>query len=103
MSVSNVNANSAPQGANGEKQLAAGHHLAMRLWEDEQPGEPKPATHRPYETVGYVLKGRAELHIEGQIILLEPGSSYLVPQGAGHTYKILETFSAVEAITIVNE
>jgi quercetin dioxygenase-like cupin family protein len=47
--------------------------------------------------VGYVLKGRAELHLEGKVIALEPGTSYLVPQGAAHTYKILETFSAVEA------
>ena len=99
MSDSNVNANSAPQGADGSKQLAAGQHLAMRLWEDEQPGEPKPLTSRPYETVGYVLKGRAELHLEGQVTALEPGTSYLVPQGASHTYKILETFSAVETTT----
>lgn len=97
MSVSNINADSAPQGAQGEKQLAAGHHVALRLWENEQPGEPKPLSHRPYETVGYVLKGRAELHLEGQVTTLEPGSSYLVPQGAAHTYKILEAFSAVEA------
>ena len=97
MSLSNVNANSAPTGANGEKQLAAGQHVALRLWQDEQPGDPKPLSQRPYETVGYVLKGRAELHIEGQVTVLEPGASYLVPQGASHTYRILETFSAVEA------
>jgi quercetin dioxygenase-like cupin family protein len=97
MSTSNVNASNAPEGAQGEKQLAAGQHVALRLWEDEQPGEPKPLSSRPYETVGYVLKGRAELHLEGQVIALEPGASYLVPQGASHTYKILESFSAVEA------
>ncbi len=97
MSVSNVNANTAALGANGEKQLAAGQHIALRLWEDEQPSDPKPLSNRPYETVGYVLKGRAELHLEGQVIVLEPGTSYLVPQGASHTYKILEAFSAVEA------
>jgi quercetin dioxygenase-like cupin family protein len=47
--------------------------------------------------VGYVLKGRAELHIEGEVTILEPGVSYLVPQGASHTYKILESFTSVEA------
>ena len=99
MSDSTINASSAPQGADGSKQLATGQHLAMRLWEDEQPGDPKAPTSRPYETVGYVLKGRAELHLEGQVTTLEPGSSYFVPQGASHTYKILEIFSAVEAIT----
>lgn len=97
MSTSNINAANAPEGAQGEKQLAAGNHVALRLWEDEQPGEPKPLSNRPYETVGYVLKGRAELHLEGNVTVLEPGASYLVPQGASHTYKILEAFSAVEA------
>jgi quercetin dioxygenase-like cupin family protein len=97
MSTTNINAATAAEGTQGEKKLAAGQHVALRLWENEQPGEPKPLSNRPYETVGYVLKGRAELHLEGQVTVLEPGSSYLVPQGASHTYKILESFSAVEA------
>lgn len=69
----------------------------MRLWEDEQPDEPKPAVSRDYDTVGYMLKGRAELHLEGQMVLLEPGDSWVVPKGSAHTYKILDSFSAVEA------
>ena len=97
MSTTNINAATAREGAQGEKQLAAGQHVALRLWENEQPAEPKPLSSRPYETVGYVLKGRAELHLEGNVTVLEPGTSYLVPQGAAHTYKILEAFSAVEA------
>ncbi len=40
----------------------------MRMWEDEQPGDAKPAEARDYETVGFVIKGRAELQIEGQIV-----------------------------------
>ena len=52
---------------------------------------------REYETVGYVLKGRAELTLEGQTVRLEAGDSYVVPHGAEHSYRILETFSAVEA------
>ena len=96
-SMSTTNSNTAPTGDQGEKKLAAGQHVALRLWENEQPGDPKPVSTSPYETVGYVLKGRAELHLEGQVTVLEPGTSYLVPQGASHTYKILESFSAVEA------
>lgn len=69
----------------------------MRLWEEENPGPVKPPSARDYETVGYVLAGRAELHVEGQMVLLEKGDSYVVPRGAAHTYKILERFSAVEA------
>jgi len=97
MSVSTINAASATAGTDGAKHLAAGQHTALRLWENEEPGEPKPLSNKPYETVGYVLKGRAELHLEGQVATLEPGTSYLVPLGASHTYKILETFSAIEA------
>jgi quercetin dioxygenase-like cupin family protein len=97
MSTSNINANSTAPGTDGAKHLAVGHHVALRLWENEEPGEPKPLSNKPYETVGYVLKGRAELHLEDQVTTLEPGTSYLVPQGASHTYKILETFSAIEA------
>jgi quercetin dioxygenase-like cupin family protein len=97
MSTSNIDANSTAPGPDGAKHLATGHHVAMRLWENEEPGEPKPLSNKPYETVGYVLKGRAELHLEGQVTTLEPGTSYLVPQGAAHTYNILETFTAIEA------
>ena len=34
--------------------------------------------------------------IEGETATLEPGDSYLVPANAEHTYRILETFSAIE-------
>jgi quercetin dioxygenase-like cupin family protein len=96
-SVSKVQSKYSPQARTGQKYLASGVHVAMRLWEKEQPGEPKPLTAREYETVGFVLEGRAELHIEGQTLLLEPGDSWAVPRGSAHTYKILEPFTAVEA------
>ena len=81
----------------GQKYLASGTTVSMRLWEDEQPGEAKPEAQREYETVGYVIKERAELHIEGQTLLLEPGNSWILPKGAAHNYKILEAFTAIEA------
>lgn len=96
-SVKKVNSSHSPKGQLGQKYLASGKSVSMRLWEDEQPSADKPPTSRDYETVGYAIKGRAELHIEGQMILLEPGSSWVVPKGANHTYKILEPFTAVEA------
>jgi quercetin dioxygenase-like cupin family protein len=95
-SVTKVSARHSPRGALGQKYLASGVHLAMRLWEEEA-GEPKGASRRDYETVGYVLRGRAELHLEGQMVLLEPGDSWVVPRGASHSYTILEDFAAVEA------
>ena len=69
----------------------------MRLWQDEAPGEAKPAIRRDYEVVGCVIAGRAELTIEGQTVLLALGHSWLVPRGAEHRYRILEKLTAVEA------
>ena len=95
--VKKIDAKHSPKGEMGQKYLASGKQVSMRLWENEQPAEPKAPTQREYETVGYVIEGRAELHLEGQMILLEPGNSWVVPQGASHSYKILESFTAVEA------
>jgi quercetin dioxygenase-like cupin family protein len=95
--VVKVKAEYSPHGDMGQKYLASGVHVAMRLWENEPAGEAKPVRQRDYETVGYVLSGRAELHVEGQKVLLEPGDSWVVPRGARHTYRVLEPFTAVEA------
>lgn len=77
--------------------LATGEDVGMRIWKNEKPGADKETHSSPYETVGYVLKGRAELHLNDDVIKLKEGDSYLVPKDTAHTYKILETFSAVEA------
>ena len=95
--VTKIDSRHSPRGAMRQKYLAAGKKMGMRLWEDEAPGEASETTAREYETVGYVIAGRAELHIEGQMVLLEPGDPWVVPEGAKHAYKILETFTAVEA------
>jgi len=95
-SVQKVSSAHSPKGKLGQKYLASGVTLSMRLWE-EGPGEAKPETERGYETVGYVIAGRAELHLEGQTVLLETGDSWAVPKGARHTYRILESFTAIEA------
>jgi quercetin dioxygenase-like cupin family protein len=95
--VKKVHSPDSPAGPDGEVHLASGKSLSMRLWQDEEPGESKPLTRRDYETVGYVIAGRAELQVEGQTVRLEPGDSWVVPKGAEHTYRILETFTAVEA------
>ncbi|MCF4127479.1 cupin domain-containing protein [Methylobacterium sp. SyP6R] len=95
--IRKVSGGQAPQGPDGQRHLASGRHVAMRLWVDEPPTDDKPKAARDYETVGYVIAGRAELVVEGQTVRLEPGDSWLVPAGAEHTYRILETFTAVEA------
>lgn len=96
-SITKVDSRHSPKGKMGQKYLASGVHLSMRLWENEPPGHPKPEAQRPYETVGFVINGLAELHLEGQVVLLEPGNSWVVPKGAKHRYNILEPFTAVEA------
>ncbi|MDB5294494.1 MAG: Cupin 2 conserved barrel domain protein [Phycisphaerales bacterium] len=98
-SVTKVSSAASPRGEQGQKYLASGVTTAMRLWEDEQPGEPKEVAARDYETVGFVIRGRAELEIEGQKVTLEPGDSWVVNKGQRHRYNILESFTAVEATT----
>jgi len=95
--VTKIDSAHSPHGQMGQKYLASGKNIAMRLWENEPPGEAKPLATRDYETVGYVLSGKALLHLEGQTVILAPGDSWVVPQGASHTYEIQEAFSAVEA------
>ncbi len=95
--VDKVSDEQSSQGRMGQRYLASGESVSMRIWENEQPGEPKPEAAREYETVGYVLAGRAELHLEGEIVELATGDSWTVPRGATHTYNILEPFTAVEA------
>lgn len=97
--VTKIDSVHSPRGEMGQKYLASGKSIAMRLWEETPaPDNPKPPAARDYETVGYVISGRAELHLEaGQMVLLGPGDSWVVPHGASHTYKILEPFTAVEA------
>ena len=95
--VTKVDSRHSPHGALGQKYLASGVHVSMRLWEEGPAQGNKPESRRDDETVGYVISGRAELHLEGQMVLLEPGDSWVVPRGASHSYKILEPFTAVEA------
>jgi hypothetical protein len=68
-SITKVASKHSPKGEMGQKYLASGVHVSLRLWENEPAGEPKPISQREYETGGYVIKGRAELHLEGQEVL----------------------------------
>lgn len=95
--IMKVDGSHSPKGAYGQTYLASGKTVSMRLWKDEAPGEAKASVRRDYETVGYAVAGRAELTIEGQTVMLAPGDSWVVPKGAEHAYRILETFTAVEA------
>lgn len=93
--VKKVATHASPRGEMGEFCLVSGKGVAMRLW--RLTAGDGAETVRDYETVGFVLDGRAELHIEGQKIVLEPGDSWLVPKSARHSYHIADSFLAVEA------
>lgn len=97
--IKKIDSEFSPKGEMGQKYLACGKNVSMRLWEKEPPtkGNGVVESKRGYETVGYVLSGKAKLHCEGQVIILEPGNSWVVPSHANHHYEILEEFSAVEA------
>ncbi|KAL6076441.1 hypothetical protein QOT17_002980 [Balamuthia mandrillaris] len=116
----------AGKGDYGEKLLAEGTCMKMRLFdmepkerkdirEGEGQQEEKEEPHQqPYETLGYVLAGRAKLELylneEGQAeqqqkgnkrsapttLELRPGMSWVVPAGAPHHYTVLEKFRAVK-------
>ncbi|MDX7951122.1 cupin domain-containing protein [Lichenihabitans sp. Uapishka_5] len=93
-----INAADATPAADGSIPLAAGARVSLRLWRDEEPTDDKTPRRHDYEVVGYALSGRAALEIAGEMVELKAGDSWLVPAGATHTYRIIERFSAVEAV-----
>ncbi len=95
--ITKVDSDFSPKGKCGQKYLASGKTVSMRLWENEPPADAKEETERAYETVGFVIKGSAELTCEGQKVSLKAGDSWVVPKGTRHSYKILEPFTAVVA------
>jgi len=95
--IKKVQADTSPIGDMGQRYLAAGKHVSMRLWVQEPSDREKTPSKRAYETVGFVIAGKAELELEGQRVSLAPGDSWLVPAGASHRYSIIESFTAIEA------
>lgn len=96
--IKKVSSAHSPKGGMGQRYLVMGKRLSMRLWEEEPSDESGETDHaRDYETIGFVIAGRARLHLDGQEIHLEAGDCWLVPAGAPHRYEVLESFRAVEA------
>lgn len=95
--ASKIESSKATIGPEGQRYLASTEHVGMRLWQDEPAGERKPSAKRAYDTVGYVIHGEAELTIAGKTVSLGVGDSWVVPANTEHTYRIVDTFSAIEA------
>jgi quercetin dioxygenase-like cupin family protein len=97
-----VRASNARSGEQGEKLLARGQQMAMRLWEREAAGIAKPEHVNPYEYVAYVIEGRVEIRIENQRLEAARGDSYCIPANMPYSLKILEEATIVEATTLAN-
>lgn len=82
----------------GAKLLLSGQELAMWFWQAMPTTAPEVETYvsQDYEVMGYVLSGLMELHVDGKVISLEPGDSWVVPTGALHAYCILEPLTALK-------
>jgi quercetin dioxygenase-like cupin family protein len=95
--VMKVESEHSPVGKLGQKYLASGKSIAMRMWDETSGSQKEQNVARDYETVGFVLEGNATLELEGQTIKLKSGDSWVVPKGAKHTYHVEGHFKAVEA------
>ncbi|CAF1687687.1 unnamed protein product, partial [Adineta ricciae] len=74
-SITKVSSSTAPIGEMGQKYLACGKSLSMRMWDNEKAtNEAKPLSKRAYELCGFVTSGKAESPFEtDQKVLLPPG------------------------------
>lgn len=95
-SVKKIDSSASPEGEMGQTYLVSGTSVAMRLWKESAGEAGEPHT-RPYETVGYVVEGRVEVHVGDDTITCGAGDSYLVPEGTVRHYKVLDDLTAVEA------
>ena len=71
--INKVSSGQSSTGEMGQSYLAAGTNVALRLWDQEEPGDSKPTASREYETVGYVLEGKAEFQLSDQTVTLSVG------------------------------
>lgn len=121
-SIMKVIEETAPVGPSGEKYLASGRHIGMRLWRLQPHVGEMPTHTREYEVVGYVISGRASLFIGSESsssgggisgggggsggglreLKLEAGMSYCVPRGVPHRWHIETPLVAVEGTSPVS-
>jgi mannose-6-phosphate isomerase-like protein (cupin superfamily) len=88
----------AVDGRHGERLMARGRHVALRLWERDPAGERRVAPDERNEHVAYVESGALIVTIaDDPPVEVHAGDSYVVPVGAGHRYEVLEPTTVVEA------
>ncbi len=89
----------ATQGPRGERLLARGQEVALRVWVHEPAGETAPEHSNPYEYVAYLAEGSMRVRIgAAQAQDLGPGDSYVVPAQTPYAFEVLERATVVEAV-----
>ena len=84
------------RGPLGDLELAQGERSGLRIWHDHTTQKKEERT-RPYEIVGYVIKGEIVLIIDGQPMELVEGDSFVIPPETSHTYSIDLPATVIEA------
>lgn len=80
----------------GDLQLAQGKNVGLRIWRDYTTDE-KSARTRPYEIVGYVVKGEITVVIDGHAAELVEGDSFVIPANTSHGFRIPIRATVIEA------
>ncbi len=90
----------ATAGSRGERLLAHGDSVALRVWEHEPAGERSPEHANAYEYVAYVASGTLRVTIgDGEPSEVRAGDSYVVPAGTPYSFEVLEAATVVEAVS----
>lgn len=80
----------------GDLQLAQGESTGLRIWRDYTTDEKAERT-RPYEIVGYVVKGEVTVVIDGHPAELVEGDSFVIPPNTSHSFSIPIRATIIEA------
>jgi len=100
MSQHTVLSSDATTGDRGERLLAAGDQVALRVWEHEPAGETAPEHANEYEYVAYVTDGLMRVRIgDDEPVEVGVGDSYVVPAGTPYGFEIVERATVVEAVS----
>lgn len=96
MSDNILKGESIESGPLGDLQLAQGEKAGLRIWKDHVTDKKAERT-RPYEIVGYVVKGEITLIIDGHPAELVEGDSFVIPPNTSHSYAIEMPATVIEA------
>jgi quercetin dioxygenase-like cupin family protein len=89
----------ATSGQDGERLMARGRRVELRLWERDPAGEAATPPDPAHDHIAYVQEGALIVSIaDGPPVELHAGDSYVVPAGERCRFEVLEPAKVVEAI-----